>query len=132
VKPVKPVKPLTLYAIGRIAFGVASLTAPAITGGTLAGPGGALPDAQAFLRGMGSREIGLGLGLLAAARTGGPVRRWVIAGLLADSGDLAGIAGAWRHMPPSKRWLGVVTAGAAAAAGVGVLAGLPGARATGA
>lgn len=118
-------KPVKLYAIGRIAFGVASLAAPAITGATLAGPGGALPDAQAFLRGMGSREIGLGLGLLAAIRTGGPVRRWVIAGLLADSGDLAGIATAWRHMPPSKRWLGVVTAGAAAAAGVGVLAGLP-------
>ncbi|MBP1819695.1 hypothetical protein [Mycobacterium sp. OAE908] len=56
-------KPLQLYAFGRIAFGVASLTAPAITGATLAGPGGALPDAQAFLRGMGAREIGLGLGL---------------------------------------------------------------------
>lgn len=118
-------KSLTLYAIGRIAFGLASLTAPAVTGRTLAGPGGALPDAQAFLRGMGGREIGLGLGMLAAIRTDGPVRRWVVAGLLADTSDLAGIAGAWRHMPPAKRWLGLGTAGAAAAAGVGVLASLP-------
>jgi hypothetical protein len=119
------VKPLTLYAIGRIAFGVAALAAPAVTGRTLAGPGGALPDAKAFLRGMGGREIGLGLGLLAAIRAGGPVRKWVVAFLLADASDLAGIAGAWPHTPPANRWLGLGTAGAAAAAGVGVLASLP-------
>ena len=118
-------KSLTLYSIGRIGFGITSLLAPAVTGRTLAGPGAALPDAKAFLRGMGGREIGLGLGLLAAIRTDGPARRWVIAALLADAGDLAGIAGAWNHMPPAKRWVGLGTAGAAAAAGVGVLATLP-------
>jgi hypothetical protein len=119
------VNSLRLYAFGRIAFGIASLAAPAVTGATLAGPGGALPDAQAFLRGMGAREVGLGLGLLAAIRSRGPVRRWVVAGLLADAGDIAGIAGAWRHMPPAKRWLGLGTAGSAAAAGAGVLVSLP-------
>jgi hypothetical protein len=101
------VKPLTLYAIARIVFGVASLAAPAVTGRTLAGPGGALPDAQAFLRGMGGREIGFGLCLLA------------------DVSDLAGIAGAWQHMARAKRWLGLGTAGGAAAAGVAVLASSP-------
>jgi hypothetical protein len=116
---------LRLYGIGRIAFGLASMGAPAVTGATLAGPGGALPDAQAFLRGMGAREVGLGLGLLAAARSGAPARRWLIAGLLADAGDIAGIAGAWQHMPSAKRWLGLGTAGAAAAAGIGLLASLP-------
>jgi hypothetical protein len=116
---------LGLYAIGRIGFGIASLVAPAVTGRMLAGPGAALPDAKAFLRGMGGREIGLGLGLLAAIRADGPTRRWVMAGLLADAGDLAGIAGAWSDMPPAKRWLGLGTAGAAAAAGAGVLATLP-------
>jgi hypothetical protein len=119
------VKPLALYAIGRIGFGITSLVAPGVTGRTLAGPGAVLPDAKAFLRGMGGREIGLGLGLLAAIRTDGPARRWVIAGLLADAGDLAGIAGAWSDMPPAKRWVGLGTAGAAAAAGLGVLATLP-------
>jgi hypothetical protein len=74
---------------------------------------------------MGGREIGLGLGILAAIRAGGPARKWVVAGLLADSSDLIGIAGAWPHMPPVKRLLGLGTAGAAAAAGVGVLATLP-------
>jgi hypothetical protein len=79
-------KPVTLYAIGRLVFGAAALAAPA-------------PAAQACLRGMGGREIGLGLGLLAMIRANGPIRPWIIAGLLADSGDITGIAGAWRHMP---------------------------------
>ncbi|MGX9790079.1 hypothetical protein [Mycobacterium sp. MMS18-G62] len=118
-------KPLRMYAIGRLLFGVAALAAPALSGRTLAGPGGELPDAQAFLRGMGGREIGLGLGLLAAIRSGGPVRPWLLAGVLSDGGDLAGIAGAWTHLPVSKGWLGLTTAGAAASTGAILLAGAP-------
>ena len=115
-------KPLTLYAIGRLAFGVAALAAPATLGRLLAGAGAAEPDAQAFLRGMGGREIGLGLGLLAALRADGSVRPWLIAGVLSDSSDITGIAGTWRHLPPAKRWLGLGTAGAAAAFGAALLA----------
>ena len=118
-------KPLTLYATGRILFGVAALAAPGTAGRILAGDGGAAPDAQAFLRGMGGREIGLGLGVLAMIRADGPVRPWLVAGLLADCGDMAGIAGAWRHLAPSKRLLGLGTAGGAAAIGATFLATLP-------
>ena len=118
-------KPLTLYATGRILFGMAALVAPGTAGRILAGDGGAAPDAQAFLRGMGGREIGLGLGLLAMIRADGAVKPWLIAALLADSSDITGIAGAWRHMPPSKRLLGLGTAGGAAAIGAIVLATLP-------
>lgn len=119
------VKPLLLYATGRIFFGVAALVAPGTVGRVLAGDGGAAPDAQAFLRGMGGREIGLGLGLLAMIRTNGPVQPWLVAALLADSSDIIGIAGAWRNMAPSKRLLGVGTAGGAAAIGAIVLGTLP-------
>ena len=110
-------KPLIPYATGRILFGVAVLVAPGTVGQILAGNGGAAPDAKAFLRGMGGREIGLGVGLLAANRANGPVKPWLVAALLADGSDLAGIAGAWPHMTPSKRLLGLVTAGGAAAIG---------------
>jgi hypothetical protein len=119
------VKPLTLYAIGRMLFGVAALLAPGASGRILAGDGGAAPDAQAFMRGMGGREIGLGLGLLAMIRANGPVKPWLVAALLADSSDIIGIAGAWRHMEPSKRVLGFATAGGAAALGATMLATLP-------
>lgn len=118
-------KPLALYATGRILFGVAALAVPATAGRVLAGDGGAAPDAQAFLRGMGGREIGLGLGLLAMIRANGPVRPWLIASLIADSSDITGIAGAWRHMAPSKRLLGLATASGAAVIGATVLATLP-------
>jgi hypothetical protein len=119
------VKPLTLYATGRILFGVTAVAVPATAGRVLAGDGGAAPDAQAFLRGMGGREIGLGLGLLAMIRANGPVRPWLIAALIADSSDITGIAGAWRHMAPSKRLLGLATAGGAAVIGATVLTTLP-------
>ena len=108
---------VTLYAIGRGLFGAAALLAPGPVGKFLAGDGAAAPDAKAFLRGMGGREIGLAVGLLAAARTGTMAVPWITAGLLADSGDLTGIAGVWAHMTPSKRRIGLATAGGAALAG---------------
>jgi hypothetical protein len=119
------VTPLVLYATGRILFGVAALVAPGTAGRILAGDGGAAPDAQAFLRGMGGREIGLGLGILAMVRAGGPIKPWLVAALLADSSDITGIASAWPHMAPSKRLIGLGTAGGAAAIGAIVLATLP-------
>jgi hypothetical protein len=113
--------PTTAYALGRLVFGIAALAAPATVGRTLAGAGGAEPDAQAFLRGMGGREIGLGLGILAAVRAGRPVQSWLISGLLADSSDIAGLTFTWTHLPPAKRWLSMGMAGAAAAAGAALL-----------
>jgi hypothetical protein len=107
-------KPLALYATGRVLFGLAALIAPRTTGRILAGDGGAAPDAQAFLRGMGGREIGLGLGLLAMIHADGPVQPWLVTALLADCSDVTGIVGAWPHMARSKRLLGLGTAGGAA------------------
>jgi hypothetical protein len=112
---------LTGYALGRLAFGAAALAAPATTGRLLAGPGGATPDAQAFLRGMGGREIGLATGLLLAVRGGASARPWLLAGVLFDGGDIAGIAGAWHDMQPAKRGPGIAFAGAAALAGAVLL-----------
>lgn len=111
-----------LYALVRIAFGLAVLVVPALAGRLLAGEGGALPDAQAFLRGMGGRETGIGLGLVSAIRADKPVHPWLIAGVLADSSDIVGIGGAWSHMPRTKRWLGLSLAGGAAAMGATLLA----------
>jgi hypothetical protein len=115
-------RPVTVYAVGRLAFGAVALLAPATTGRMLAGDGGAIPDAQAFLRGMGGREIGIGLGLLSEIRNGGSLRPWLIAGVLSDTGDMTGITGAWQHMAPSKRWPGLTMAAGAAALGLGLLA----------
>jgi hypothetical protein len=112
---------VTTYAIGRLAFGAAALLAPKATGRILAGEGGATPDATVFLRGIGGREIGLGLGLLRAAREGSPVSPWLAAGVLFDAGDMAGMAGAWSQMVPEKRVPGLLSAAGAAVAGAALL-----------
>jgi len=113
---------LAIYGIGRAAFGVALLIAPAPAGRMLAGDGATAPDAQAFLRGIGARDVGLGLGALGAVRTRRATRGWLVAGVLADTGDAVGIAGAWRNLDPDKRAAGLAFAGTAAAAGVALLA----------
>jgi hypothetical protein len=110
-----------VYGAARVAFGLAALVAPAPAGRLIAGEGGATPGAQAYLRGMGGREIGVGLGLLSAIRSGGQINSWLVAGLLSDCGDLAGIVGAWSDLLPAKRWLGLTAAGAAATSGVALL-----------
>jgi hypothetical protein len=58
-------------------------------------------------------------------RANRPVKPWLVAALLADSSDITGIVGAWPHMAPSKRQLGLGTAGGAAAIGAAMLATLP-------
>lgn len=110
-----------VYALGRLAFGAAALAAPVTSGRLLAGEGGATPDAAAFLRGMGGREIGIGLGLLKALRDGSPVAPWLVAGVLADAGDATGIVGSWSGMAPEKRVPGLTMAGGAALAGIVLL-----------
>jgi hypothetical protein len=112
---------VTTYALGRAAFGAALLAAPGPSGRALSGAGGTTPDAQSFVRGIGGRELGLGLGLLAAMRAGHTIRPWLVAGVLADAGDLTGIAGAWRGLAPDKRLPGAALAGAAAIGGLVLL-----------
>jgi hypothetical protein len=112
---------VTAYAAGRLVFGGVALLAPAATGRMLAGEGAATPDAQAFIRGIGGREVGLGLGLLRAVREQSPVSGWLAAGVLFDAGDVAGIAGAWADLAPDKRLPGLVSAAGAVVAGAVLL-----------
>jgi hypothetical protein len=116
------VKPVQAFAIGRLAFGGAALAAPVATGRILSGEGGATPDAAALIRGMGGRELGIGAGMLHAARNGTPVAPWLVAGVLADAGDMAGIGGAWSGLAPDKRLPGIAFAAVAAIAGAVLLA----------
>jgi len=110
-----------LYALIRIAFGVAAVVMPKTTGRAIAGDGeagdSAAPLAKAFVRGMGGREIGL----VTALRTGRALRPWLIVGALADTVDTAALGVAnWRHSTPAKRALvlGVPALTALAAAGL--------------
>jgi peptide-methionine (R)-S-oxide reductase len=110
------------FAIGRLAFGGVALAAPVATGRILSGEGGTTSDAAALIRGMGGRELGIGAGMLHAARGGSAVAPWLVAGVLADAGDMAGIGGAWSGLAPDKRAPGIAFAAVAAVAGAVLLA----------
>ncbi len=104
----------------RIGIGVLAWAAPAVAirpwaGATAAGdPGGRLLG-----RSLGIRDIALGTGVLLAKRHDVPVRGWIEAGGLSDTGDLAATLLAFAKLPKLTRW-GVLamTAGAVVAGGL--------------
>jgi hypothetical protein len=82
--------------------------------------GDSADDHRALLlaRALGGRDLALGLGVLLAIREGGPVRGWVEAGGLADTGDALFTLLAWRRLPAGGRWLVASAAAGAALAAV--------------
>jgi hypothetical protein len=81
------------FAVGRIAAGVALVAAPGPT--TRRWLGTQTEDdagRQVAVRGLGARDVVLGVGMLVAFRHGGEVRqaaRWVEAAIVADLADAA-------------------------------------------
>ncbi|MCV7358114.1 hypothetical protein [Mycolicibacterium fluoranthenivorans] len=117
---------VTVYACARIGFGMAALVAPAIVGKSMTGLGGATPAAGVFVRGMGAREVGIGLSVLGAERNRSSIRPNLLAGLITDGGDVAAIIIAWRQLPPVERALGLALAVGAGTVGAALLAVTPG------
>jgi hypothetical protein len=104
-------------SVGRAVLGGALLASPAKMASLWIGPEAELAGPQVVIRAMGARDVGLGLGALAALRVR-RVRPWLAAGVLADATDLAATAMAGRALPPVGR------AGTMALAAGGTVAGL--------
>jgi len=106
----------TLAAL-RTVIGVALLVAPATAGG--AWLGGAKPDRRArlLLRGLGARDLALGLGTLRALDQGTPVRPWVAMSVIGDVADAVGATAALRSLGPARAAITVAAAGGGAALG---------------
>ncbi len=85
-------------ARGRIAFGVVSLLAPGVVARTMAGAseGGA----SLFVRMVGARDLGVGLGLHLALDREAPTRGWLEASAVVDGIDAAACVLARRHLRP--------------------------------
>jgi hypothetical protein len=108
-------------AAGRIGLGVVALAEPAVPARPWVGAAADGVAARVFGRALGSRDLALGLGALAALAgpsTGtGSARAWVGAGALADALDVAATVASWDELPRRSRWL--VAASATGAAIVG-------------
>lgn len=115
-----------VLAAGRIAVGTALVAVPETA--TKAWLGETDPDDTGraiAVRGLGARDVVLGVGTLVALRVGGDARvaaRWVEAGVVADLADAAATIVAGASDPGRAASLGVALG--AAAGGAAIRAGL--------
>jgi hypothetical protein len=103
-------------ARGRIALGAGALLAPGIAGRAWIGRDANRAAVKVLARGLGARDVALGLGVVIALDRGAPVRGWLEGSALADAGDFLATLVAGSALPPAAR--GGVLAIAAASAGV--------------
>ena len=90
-------------SIGRMAFGVAFMLAPAWAGRLWIGPDASRPGTKLFIRALGARDFALGLGTMLAMRHDRPTRGWLEASGLADAADAVVTVMAGGSIPPAAR-----------------------------
>jgi hypothetical protein len=107
----------------RVALGVTALVFPSVVARPWVGAAGDDLAGTVLGRALGARDLALGLGTLAALRSG-PARGWLAASALSDAFDVVSSAASWSELPKATRWLVATSASGAALAGVaGALAG---------
>jgi hypothetical protein len=101
-------------ARARIAIGAVSLLAPGLVGRTMTRRDGSDGGTGLFVRMVGARDLGLGLGVLVALDRGAPVRGWLEASAVVDGIDAVACLLARRHIRTSvfPGAVGLATAGA--------------------
>jgi hypothetical protein len=101
-------------ARGRIGFGVVSLLAPGLVARTMAGAGSSDGGARLFVRMVGARDLGVGLGLQVALDRDAPTRGWLEASAVVDGIDAAACLLARPHLRPGvfPGTLGLAASGA--------------------
>jgi hypothetical protein len=87
-------------ARGRIAFGVVSLLAPGLLARTMIGGSRSEGGTRLFVRMVGARDLGIGLGLQVALDRDAPVRGWLEASAVIDGIDAAASVLARHHLRP--------------------------------
>jgi hypothetical protein len=107
----------------RAAIGASFALAPAHSAPLWLGRLGHSRGAHFFLRIVGTRDLVLATGALAALQGRGPARAWVLAGAAADACDLVATVIAHDELPP------VAAANAIAVTAGGIAIGLGAARA---
>lgn len=107
-----------LLAASRVLIGAALFAAPSLAGRRWIGPDADRPGTAVVLRGLGARDVALGLGVVAALEAGTSPRRWLEAGALADLGDGTAMVFAGDGVSTTARAATAAVAASAAALGV--------------
>jgi hypothetical protein len=85
-------------ARGRIAFGAVSLLAPGLVARTMTGGGHSEGGTRLFVRMVGARDLGVGVGLQVALDRDAPTRGWLEASAVVDGIDAAACLLARHHL----------------------------------
>src|SRR5688572_24557925 len=85
-------------ALARVGFGAAMLAVPGVMARGWIGADGARPGVKAIMRGLGVRDVILGLGQLYAVDEGRDLERWARLGMAADGVDALATLLAARHL----------------------------------
>ena len=102
----------------RVGVGVAFLAAPRVMATGCVGPEAAAePRLDAVVRAIGVRELILGAGIVSALARGRPVRKWLVAGVVADLVDTAATVAFRNRLPREKAAAVAATALGSAATG---------------
>jgi hypothetical protein len=99
-------------ARGRMAIGAALVLAPRLAGPMWIGRDADSRAVHVLARGLGARDLALGLGTAVALDRGAPVRGWLEGAALADGVDLVSTLLAGNSIPASKRRAVALIAGA--------------------
>ncbi|MGA3149155.1 MAG: hypothetical protein ABSF33_17025 [Acidimicrobiales bacterium] len=104
-----------LIASGRVAVGLAAVTAPTLMARPWIGDASAGTASRLLARTMGGRDLALGIGALRALSVSDQeARPWVALGGTADAVDALATAIAFRSLPRRSRWgILALTVGAA-------------------
>lgn len=112
-------------ALGRVAFGAALVVAPRPATAVWTGQPPVDERALMLARGLGVRDLALGLGCLSALRADdrSQLRAWFAASGLSDATDGASTLAARATLPPARaRAVTAVAAGSAVIGGVAAIA----------
>ncbi|MGH2818209.1 MAG: hypothetical protein ACRDJS_07075 [Actinomycetota bacterium] len=88
-----------LLAWGRMLLGGFALLAPRRFERMWVGDAAEGTLSHMATRGLGGRDVAIGLGILKAMEQGGGVRGWLEAGAVADASDALGTLSAWGALP---------------------------------
>jgi hypothetical protein len=101
-----------LISLGRLLVGVAFIARPTLMERAWIGKQARLPGAQLLARGVGARDLVLGLGgLQAVTREDGSARPWLAAAGICDAVDFGATWAAGRRIPRQGRIGVLVIAG---------------------
>lgn len=101
-------------AAGRVAIGAGLLAAPGLAASGWVGRAAGAPATQLFARATGARDLGIGLGVIAALRGKRDLRQWLVASLIADAADAVATLLVRDELPPVAAVNAVAVAGGSA------------------